>query len=205
MSHDSLRIAGLLGVPWVVWEPDVTPGDYGEAHRREIFQKNHEFFDPLVETAEKHNTGVCLENMPDSIAKRTRECPEWVSSTGEKLCELVDSFQSPRVGVCWDTGHAHMQGLEQGKDLRLLGGRLKMLHIQDNNGQTDQHLLPFMGTIKWKDIMDALYDIDFWGDFTYEVHNAIRHLPDNLKDAMMQYSVALGKALIERKIDPPSR
>ncbi|MDP6505490.1 MAG: TIM barrel protein, partial [Planctomycetota bacterium] len=125
-------------------------------------------------------------------------CPKWVSSHGAELRELVDGFQSSRVGVCWDTGHAHMQGLEQGGELRTLGERLKMLHIQDNNGKTDQHLLPFMGTVDWKDIMDALYDINYAGDFTYEVHNAIRHLPDTLKDPMMEYAVALGKTLIDR-------
>jgi sugar phosphate isomerase/epimerase len=197
MSHDSLRIAGVMGVPWVVWEPDVTAGDYGDEHRKEVFRMNYEFFAPLVDTAEKHDTGVCLENVPDCMGS-SRGCPKWVSSHGSELCELVDGFQSSRVGVCWDTGHAHMQGLEQGGELRTLGERLKMLHIQDNNGKADQHLLPFMGTVDWKDIMDALYDINYAGDFTYEVHNAIRHLPDTLKDPMMKYAVALGKTLIDR-------
>ncbi len=197
MSHDSLRIAGVMGIPWVVWEPDVTAGDYEEEHRKEVFRMNYEFFGPLVETAEKHDTGVCLENVPDSMGK-SRDCPKWVCSHAVELCELVDVFQSQRVGVCWDTGHAHMQGLKQGKELHILGERLRMLHIQDNNGQADQHLLPFMGTIDWRDIMDALYDIHYAGDFTYEVHNAVRHLPDSLKDSMLRYSVALGKALIER-------
>ena len=197
MSHDSLRIAGVMGIPWVVWEPDVTPGDYGEKHRKEVFQKNQEFFDPLVKIAERYNTGVCLENVPDSMGK-SRGCPKWVSSEAIELCELVDSFNSPRVGICWDTGHAHMQGLEQRKELRILGDRLKVLHIQDNNGQADQHLLPFMGTVNWKDVMDGLYDINYAGDFTYEVHNAIWHLPDTLKDPMMRYAVELGKILVQR-------
>ena len=46
--------------------------------------------------------------------------------------------------------------------------------------------------------MDALYGIQYAGDFTYEIHNAVRHLPDSLKDPMLRYSVALGKGLIGR-------
>lgn len=55
-----------------------------------------------------------------------------------------------------------------------------------------------MGTVNWKDVMDGLHDINYAGDFTYEVHNAIRHLPDTLKDPMMRYAVELGKILVQR-------
>ena len=199
MGFDSLRVAKLLGVPWVVWEPDTTPGEYGAEFRREASRRNREFFDPFVEEAEKLGVGICLENCADRFAEGWNGSSHWIGAEPDDLCELVDSFSSDHVGVCWDTGHAHVQGLDQWDALHIVGDRLKMLHIQDNDGRSDQHLLPFMGSIDWRKFMNALADIDYAGDFTYEVHNSIRTLPNALKDPMMRYAVSLGNTLISRE------
>ncbi len=196
MGFDSLRVAKLMGVPWVVWEPDTIPGEYSAGFRREATRRNREFFDPFVEEAGKLGVGVCLENCADRFAEGWNGASRWIGAEPDDLCELVDSFRSDHVGVCWDTGHANVQGLDQWDALRVVGDRLKMLHIQDNDGRSDQHLLPFMGTIDWRRLMDALADVDYAGDVTYEVHNSIRTLPNALKDPMMRYAVSLGNTLI---------
>jgi len=199
MGFDSLRVAKILGVPWVVWEPDTNPGEYSPEWRREAIRTNREFFSPFAEEAEKLGVGICLENCSDKHANGWNGSPYWIGARPDDMCELVDSFKSDHVGVCWDTGHAHIQELDQWDALHVIGDRLKMLHIQDNDGNSDQHLLPFMGGIDWRRLVDALYDIGYAGDFTYEVHNSIRTLPDPLKEPMMRYAVALGKALIARE------
>ena len=195
LSRESVRIAGLMGVPWVVWEPGVAPGEDGEDYRRELFELNHGFFDPLVELGEKHDVGICLENCFDSAAQG-QGCPRWVGAEPDELCALVDSFESDRVGVCWDIGHAQIQGLDQGVALRTVGSRVKMLHVQDNDGVADQHLLPFMGKVDWRAVTDALRETGYGGDFTYEAHNSFRTLPDRLMDSMLEYSARIGRALI---------
>ena len=74
------------------------------------------------------------------------------------MAELLEKTDHPLFGACWDTGHGHRQSLRQAPSIRLLGKWLKSLHIQDNNGLHDQHLLPYSGTIDWKEVVSALRD-----------------------------------------------
>ena len=112
------------------------------------------------------------------------------------LVDLVDALNHPLIGACWDSGHAEIQHLDQGSALRALGPRLKATHIQDNDGFADQHLLPYHGHTDWTAVVGALYDIGYQGAFCYEVHNAIRVLPDELRDSMLSYAAGLGRHLL---------
>ena len=46
---------------------------------------------------------------------------------------------------------------------------MKGLHLQDNRGSKDDHLLPGMGVLPWDSILEALAEIGYDGDFTLEV------------------------------------
>ena len=56
---------------------------------------------------------------------------------------------------CFDVGHAHLDdGIEISFDsMRELS---VATHVHDNNGQKDEHLLPFQGKISWDSAIDAL-------------------------------------------------
>ena len=79
--------------------------------------------------------------------------------TVKELCELVDSFNSKHVGICYDFGHAHMRGHDIKKDILTMRDRLVATHVADNHGDRDEHLLPFYGTIDWKKAVEALRKI----------------------------------------------
>jgi sugar phosphate isomerase/epimerase len=100
-------------------------------------------------------------------------------------------------GACWDTGHGHRQGLRQAHSIRMLGDWLKSLHIQDNNGLHDQHLLPYQGTIDWNEVVGALREVGYAGDFTYEAHNSVRTLPDGMRDSALQYAYTTAKFVLQ--------
>lgn len=195
MSHRSLESAALLGIPWVVFEPEALPGAYDGGHLSQTKQRNLDWFGGLLCTAEKVRVGIAVENCCDCSAS-VRKASRWYGSVPVELIDLVDTLDHRLVGICWDTGHAHIQGLDQRAALISLGKRLKATHIQDNNGREDQHLVPFYGTIEWGPIMDALQAIEYEGDFTYEVHNFIRQLPDSLRDSALRYAVEVGKHLM---------
>lgn len=112
-----------------------------------------------------YGIGIAVENSP--------------RSTIPVLCESVDRLAAEGfdVGVCYDTGHANLTGLEQKDMLHAIGSRLVMLHVHDNNGEKDQHLPPFFGNINWREVMEALADIGYKGDFNYEVGTPT--LPDD--------------------------
>jgi sugar phosphate isomerase/epimerase len=59
--------------------------------------------------------------------------------------------------------------MPQDEELRLLGSHVRALHIQDNLGDTDSHLLPFLGSMNLDAVMHGLTDIGYNGYFTFEV------------------------------------
>ena len=52
--------------------------------------------------------------------------------------------------------------------IRTLGKRIKALHIHDNDAVSDQHLMPFAGCFRWKEFIDALKEIGYDGDLSFE-------------------------------------
>jgi sugar phosphate isomerase/epimerase len=74
------------------------------------------------------------------------------------------------------------------------------MHVHDNHGVTDEHILPMMGTIEWRSIMQALREINYTGDFVYESAQPTKHLPEDdiLRKEMIRYSVTLGNYMLNQ-------
>jgi sugar phosphate isomerase/epimerase len=195
MSHRALEAASLLGCSWVVLELEPLPGAFDNQHLQQLKERNIAWIAELLPTAERCGVGIAIENNAD-VPDRERKRRRAYGSTPAELIDLVDTFNHPLLGICWDTGHAHIQRLEQAAALKAIGKRLKATHIQDNNGEQDQHLLPFHGTIDWQSVVTALREIGYEGDFVYEVHNFVRPLPDRLRDAVLRYAVEIGRFLL---------
>ena len=80
------------------------------------------------------------------------------------------------MGVCWDTGHGNMHTESVYDEITALGDRLEALHVQDNFGERDNHLAPYMGTLDLDALMNALIDGGFaarGGYFTFECDSII--------------------------------
>ena len=67
-----------------------------------------------------------------------------------------------------------MLGKNQRRSLNILGKRVKALHIHDNDGVSDQHLMPFVGTFRWNDFLQALKDVGYEGDLSFETFAQVR-------------------------------
>lgn len=165
--------AGMLGIEWVVFHPFYIPG----ADRETLLRRNLDRLRPFAHLAAENKTGIAIENMND-YGKNTGYC-----CNAADLCELTDSFDMPNVGICWDIGHAHCQKLDQYEEIVKTGGRLKVLHVQDNDGLSDGHTAPYYGSVDWNRIKQALNDADYRGEFTFEAHMLIRSVPEDCKDA----------------------
>ena len=74
------------------------------------------------------------------------------------LVEIVRIGHFKDVGVCFDTGHAHIAG-GVAAALTELKPLIRTTHIHDNHGQRDEHLWPGDGTIAWADVMQELGSI----------------------------------------------
>ena len=179
-----LEGAAMLGVPWITFHPSGHPDFSPETEKKNI-KDNIEYYKPLVEVAEKYQVGIALENMSSRLCK------------AEHLNQMVDALDSPFVGICWDTGHAHIAGQPQAESIRLMGHRLHALHIQDNDGVTDEHMPPHFGTIEWEPLMNALREIRYPGDFTFEAHNIVRRVPEGCKADALRLLRQIGEELVQ--------
>jgi sugar phosphate isomerase/epimerase len=86
---------------------------------------------------------LLVENTPNDLA------------TPERLMELLHALHYPDLGVCFDTGHAHLTSSVH-QAFGVLDGRIRSTHVHDNQRDRDSHLWPGNGTIDWNQTMQSL-------------------------------------------------
>lgn len=189
MTKRSILISSMLGVKWAVLHPMTVKGEMAMDRKANI-EANHARFDDVVELALRHGVGIAFENMRD------REEMRRFSVDPAELVEFVDSYGTDQVGICWDTGHANQRLVDQRRALRLIGKRLHVMHVNDNHGGRDEHLLPFMGTVDWRQVMAALHEIGFEGPLVYEL-SVTDYMPLDMKVETMRFARTIGKTLLD--------
>ncbi len=178
----SIEAAKIMDVKWVVFHPV----DYGPP--KEFLKNNYEQLSPIVDYAEKLNIGIAIENIPRKLSNIYHE----YGYKSDHLKEIKESLGG-KVGFCWDTGHANLTSKEQKNEILKLGKDLKVLHIADNFGYSDDHMPPFYGDADWKDIMTGLRGLNYDGTFNFETHNFTKGLPDELIDYAVSYLFKIGE------------
>ncbi|MEC7842556.1 MAG: sugar phosphate isomerase/epimerase family protein [Candidatus Latescibacterota bacterium] len=133
---------------------DAAAAEGGHKQKRDAFLSN---LGTLADYAADRGVRLALENTGRGY---TRE--------PERLVALMRDLDRVNVGVCIDTGHRNLAG-DPVEALRVIGDHLITLHIHDNHGEKDEHLLPGMGEISWPGITGALRDIGYGGVFLYEL------------------------------------
>lgn len=149
-------------------------------------EENLAYYRPFLDLAQEAGIRLAFENL--------NEDDEMTEIS--QLCTLVDAFDSRHVGICYDFGHAHMRGHSIKEDILTMGDRLIATHVADNHGQSDEHLLPFYGTIDWKRAIQALKKIRYEGDLTYECMFFNQHLPLELKISAIRQAKLFGEYLL---------
>ncbi len=82
---------------------------------------------------------------------------------------MIHEIKSERLGICLDTGHANVNGEDLAQIVRDLKGVPLHIHIDDNHGDGDAHLIPGEGSIDYKPFVRALRDIGYSGFVSAEL------------------------------------
>lgn len=102
--------------------------------------------------------------------------PYYVCSGLDELAELVDDNEG--LGVTLDIGHAYrgkktagVENPEQdlAKTIRHLGEKIFHVHLHDNHGEQDEHLVPGRGSINFGPMVKALKAIGYDGMIIVEL------------------------------------
>ena len=176
--------------------------------KEETFLRNRDFYLPLLKRAEKYGVNILVEN----FNKMCIDGLYWIDNATDLLA-MIECVNHPLFHAVWDVGHANMQEMPQDDELRILGSHVRALHIQDNMGDDDNHLCPFLGTLNLDAVMHGLFDIGYEGYFTFEVgrfftpaekrrkyarDTRLSDAPIELRDAFEKYLYTLGKCVLER-------
>ena len=160
----SIDVCGVLGIPNIV----VHAGMSKNISKEESFERNREFFKKLFPAMERNNVNVLCEN-----STRKNMGDMYFTNTGADMKEFVEYVGHPLFHACWDTGHGNCEGAQY-NEITAIGTDLYALHINDNRGSGDEHLLPYFGTMNLDEIMTALVDIKYNGYFTFEASSSLR-------------------------------
>lgn len=145
--------------------------------RDEVIEKNVEKLREIVPYIAGRGIRICLENL---------------CSTGtdhiDDLLTVIEKLNSPDFGVTLDTGHLNIVKTTSQRDFILTAGdKLQAIHIADNEGATDQHMMPFgRGSVDFEEVVKTLKETGYPGILNYEIPGESR-VPMPVRDAKLRY------------------
>lgn len=157
MSEQVSR-TGALGIPNITFHTMINdtnrePAPIVAANRMQFTLRFHELFRRLAPLAESCNVSMNVENVGGDYDSAYR--------TADEVLSITEPVGSPAMGVCLDSGHAHLAGLSVADMIRRLGPKLRETHFHDNRGNADFHQPVGIGTIDWIDVLAALDEISY--------------------------------------------
>ena len=114
-----------------------------------------ESLENLTIFAKHRGVTIALENKADELG-----CPTTLHQFAQKT--------HLQVKFCFDIGHAHIEG-GVGPGFELMRERVVTVHVHDNHGDKDEHLLPGEGTIDWDEAFAAFRSVPEQPAFVMEL------------------------------------
>lgn len=160
-----LELFEMLGIERAVLHPGgMSTFVRGEKSVTEIDDQRTKGLVELAEFTKGMNVMVCLENMATG----------YYMSCAESLIGAIEKTGTDNIRICLDTGHLNIRKRQEHDDfIRICGKKyLQALHIADNDGRSDEHLLPGGGTVDWKKTAEALREIGYDRLLNFEIPGA---------------------------------
>lgn len=181
LTRRSILAAGMLGVKWVVVHPYSVCDDAWYSHSKSI-EDNKRYLSEYAEILSKFNTSIAVENMVEEASKRR------YSSSAEDLLELYEILSDDKFGICWDFGHGERSNCNTNASLRMIGDKLKTVHVHDYtlNKIGFDHTIPYLGKTDWNSIMPVMKEIGYTGDWNFECQNFTNNLPPELRETALK-------------------
>lgn len=179
----SLAVCAFLGSPALVVHPF-----FCKEYNKE-YEINIAMYRKLIPTAKKYGVKICMENSYANIDIHCKLIDELNAEAGEKC-----------FGYCLDIGHANNGGGEFRKYIQMLGNRLTCLHIHDNDGANDSHMIPYTATRGWninrtdyEGMLQGLRDIGYKGNLSFEAFRGFMALPKEVETEALKLVSAIGR------------
>lgn len=189
----AVEISGILGAEVAVAHP---------SSRTDVEGNYDMLYSKLLPIAKKYGLKIACENMfawKDKLSVEIETVPT-ACGYSRDFIRQVDIANDENMVACLDIGHCHLPNNENFEHMiKALGNkRIKALHVNDNDMVNDIHIFPFFGKINWDEVCRLLAEIDYQGNFTFEVDAFIEKYPNELLPECLELLAATGRYLIKR-------
>lgn len=185
----AIEMAGIIGINHIVVHGVAVPEG---AVSRASLDYNYAYFKSFEPLLQSCHVKLAVENLMASCTY-----PDIWS-------EMLTRLDSESYVGLVDVGHAWLRaGIQPGDFIRRLEpGYLKGLHIQDTHGierNMDEHLVPFLANIDFDDLIAALKEVGYEGDFTMEAPRFLDfYAKQGLLEPALRFAEEIGRNLIKR-------
>jgi sugar phosphate isomerase/epimerase len=160
---EEMNLCAYLGADPLVCHPrsfGIDVSTWAPKGKRKLTAEDRSRIGVILKQACDRSLRVALENGPLNVLTQVLEV-------------MADHPAFDHLGICIDTGHAHMHSkLYESPTLeyiRSFRDHLVHLHLHDNRGLEDEHLVPGLGTIDWPVIFAELAGYKYNGQFVFEL------------------------------------
>ena len=195
----AMEYASVIGAKHIVIHGIRVPGPYGadpvdpnyrlySCYGTEAsLEYNCRFFKSLAPYAKKFGIKIAIENVGVAFA-----APYLMN-------EIIRRLDDPVFVVLLDVGHSLFFRISPEVFISSLPkGLIRGLHVQDNDGIRDQHLIPGLGKIDWDNVLQALVDYGYDGDFTLEVQEFVKRMPVEATYEALALSAKICRTFVNR-------
>jgi len=156
LVKNRMHFTRRLGSDVIIMHMPAAPTQEPDAGR--FWDRVHQTLDALAPESRRYGVRIAIENGgPGHL---------------DAIAPVFEQYPADYIGLCYDCGHGNLAG--DGLDwLDKLGNRLLAIHLHDNDGLSDQHKLPFTGTVDWDRLTRLIAKSDYhkWISLELSIRN----------------------------------
>lgn len=200
VAPKSLQVCAFFGCPYIVVHGFKLAYYLGSEEAE--WRETERFLDFLAPMAKEMGITICIENLYGSVGGHLVEGPCCdARKAAERIDRMNDRYRAQVLGFCFDTGHANLVGIDFERFLTILGPRLKVFHIHDNDGISDLHQIPFtfartrenLSSTDWDGFIKGLKKLRFDGTLSFETAPVLTAFPEEMKREALSFIAKIGK------------
>jgi L-ribulose-5-phosphate 3-epimerase len=143
------QLAGDLGAPYIIIGTGKANPLFQPA-RDDLLKHTIAALDHLAPIAKSVGVKLLVENMPFGYLPSAAD-----------ILRLLDDYGNPDIGVIYDVANGHFIKKDPREELRLLKGRVELIHFSDTNQSVYKHDAIGMGDVRFKAIAPVLAEIGY--------------------------------------------
>ena len=189
-----LEFCDIVGCPYIVIHGVKHFPSAVEPYEVSVENDNY-LYESLIDTLRDKKVVVCLEILGTN---QNGKFMESICCNPILVAEQIDALNAKAgreaFGFCVDTGHMLLVGKRFETFVPIIGKRLKVLHVNDNDGILDRHVLPFAGLVNWADFISSMRSVGYRGDISFETFG--QYIKPGITEAllpeMLRHTHAIG-------------